>query len=326
MITPRTFTVRLAWLVLLAVLCAASPASAQTREAEAIADLKAAEVKKSQGDFTSAMQLYNRAIRSGQLPPIKLSGAHFRRGLTLGAIGDQPAMLEDLAQAVKLNPDNTYFRLGYGSALYQAGEVGMARAQYRAAVDLEPLNPLPVSALGVTFWDQGDYDQAEALLKKAAGLKPSSAWGRDKLGTFYLSLGRFGDAAEAFAAGAKLDPKSAELPLLTFIARALGGRVERGLLAKGAALAGGQWPAEAYELFMGKTSPERYVQWLGQDKDPAGQERRVAARYFLAYFHLWKKQETQARSLFDWLAANTDPTSLSHPAARAELRRRGLVQ
>ncbi len=313
--SPGQFLPRIAAGAVVLWLLAATMAVAGPRE-----DIRAADQKKNQGDYTSAMQLYNRAIRSGALDKIKLSGALFKRGLVFGIIGDTQAMLEDLAKAVRLNPNNTYFRLGYGSALYNAGQVEPACRQYQAAAQLEPQNPLPLSALGVVRWDQGQYQRAEELLKKAAALKPTTAWEQDKLGNFYLSLGRFTKAEKAFTTALGLEMPSPELPLLLYLARAYQGTTRRDRLKKAAGrLKPGQWPTPLYRLFLNQITPAEFMRRLTGDHQASG-------RFFLAHYYLLRKQPQAAIKLWQWLAANAGPASLSRSAARAELRRRGLIE
>lgn len=291
--------------------------------ADPLAEVRQADLKVKQGDYTSAIQLFNQAIRSGELSRIKLSGAHFRRGVAFGIIGDTASMKADMAKAVELNGDNAFFRMGYGSALYQDGQVDKALEQYRAAARLEPTNPLPVSAMGVIRWDQGNYEEAEGLLKSAAALKPKSSWEWDKLGSFYLSLGRYGAAKEAFVRARKLAPDSAELALLVFIAKALDGQPQpKALKQQAAKLAPGVWPEPAFGLFLGRLSAKAFQSWLKS----AGSEYLSGGLFFLAQYHFVKEQDAQAVALLKQLAHQGDPTSLSRPAARAELRRRGLLQ
>lgn len=313
------------WLAAWAVavwLLAAAPALA-----DALDDIRQADLKKNLGDYTSAMQLYNRAIRAGTLSKIKLSGALFKRAVVFGIIGDSEAMLADMAKAVKLNPDNTYFRLGYGSALYNAGQVDPALAQYRAAADLEPDNALPISALGVVQWDQGQYQEAEKLLQKAAALKPDSAWEQDKLGSFYLSLGRFAEAEKAFAKALSLEPQSAELPLLLYLARAHQGKGNREVIKTAAGrLKAGQWPEPVYRLFLGRSNPAGLLGWLSKSAGNPDGGPQAGGRFFLAHYYMLHKNPQAAIKLLDWLANHAGATSLSRPAARAELRRRGLLK
>ena len=288
------------------------------------ADIHAADQAKNRGDFTSAMQLYNRALRSGELDQKGKASVHFKRGTVFGIIGDRAAMLDDYAKAVALSPDSAYYRLNYGGVLMRQGRYPSAAEQFQAAARLEPESALPVSSLGVLYWEQGESAQAEGYLKKAAEMKPDSGWEREKLATFHLSLGRYQKALEWFQRAAKLEPDSAELPLLQFICASLADKPAPPSFARAAAAAdAASWPGPAYLLYEGKLSPSKYLDWL--DALGPDQKARLAAagRYYLAYWRLTRGETDLAVKSFDWLVDNAPLASLSRTAALAELRRRG---
>lgn len=304
--------------VVLLVLSAGGPALAA-----ALTDIHAADQAKNRGDYTSAMQLYNRALRSDELDRRGQAGVYFKRGTVFGVIGDRAAMLADYARAVELSPDSAYYRLNYGGVLLRQGQYPQAAEQFQAAARLEPDSVLPVSSLGVLYWEQGDPARAETYLKKAAEMKPGSGWERETLATFHLSLGRYQKALEWFQRAARLEPDSAELPLLLYLSASLAGKPAPKSYDRAAVKAdAASWPGPVYLLFEGKLSPGKYLDWLDA-LDPEQKARLAAAgRYYLAYWRLTRDETDLALKSFAWLADNAPLASLSRTAALAELKRR----
>ena len=135
-----------------------------------------------------------------------------------GSFRDAAALL-DRAEAFR--PDSAEVRLDRGNAYKQLGQPGVADAEYRKAIALDPSFPGAYYDLGVFLLEGGDAVGASGALKEALRLDANDAAAHNDFG---LALSRTGDVRHArmeFAEAIRLDPgnKEAHLNLGNLLAR-----------------------------------------------------------------------------------------------------------
>jgi len=86
-----------------------------------------------------------------------------------------PQAVESYRQALALAPEWIDAHINLGVALYQLGRVEEARAQFAAAVDLDPLSGISRYNLGCVLEEQGQIDEAIGHLRRAARAMPAHA-------------------------------------------------------------------------------------------------------------------------------------------------------
>ena len=131
----------------------------------------------------------------------------------------EAASLLDRAEA--LRPDSAEVRLDRGNAYKQLGQPGIADAEYRKAIALDPSFPGAYYDLGVLLLERGDAVGASEALKEALHLDANDAAAHNDFG---LALNRMGDVRQAsleFSEAIRLDPanKEAHLNLGNLLAR-----------------------------------------------------------------------------------------------------------
>jgi tetratricopeptide (TPR) repeat protein len=86
-----------------------------------------------------------------------------------------PRAVESYRQALLLAPEWIDAHINLGVALYQMGRVDEARAEFAAAVQLDPLNGISRYNLGCVLEEQGQIDEAIDHLRRAARAMPAHA-------------------------------------------------------------------------------------------------------------------------------------------------------
>lgn len=86
-----------------------------------------------------------------------------------------PQAVENYRHVIDLAPDWVDAHINLGVALYQMGRTEDARAEFLAAVQLDPLNGISRYNLGCVLEEQGEIDQAIEHLRRAARAMPAHA-------------------------------------------------------------------------------------------------------------------------------------------------------
>jgi eukaryotic-like serine/threonine-protein kinase len=89
------------------------------------------------------------------------------------------------------------------------GQYNLALQEIEQALTLEPLNPDALLGEAAVFAGMGREDQAETTYKKAAALRPQHWDGYYELGAFYYRQRRFADAAAQFEQALEITPDNA---------------------------------------------------------------------------------------------------------------------
>ncbi len=86
-----------------------------------------------------------------------------------------PQAVDSYRQALALAPEWIDAHINLGVALYQMGRVEEARAEFAAAVKLDPLSGISRYNLGCVLEEQGEIDEAIGHLRRAARAMPAHA-------------------------------------------------------------------------------------------------------------------------------------------------------
>ena len=101
---------------------------------------------------------------------------YFRKALDCETQPDLlPEAVESYRQALEIAPEWIDAHINLGVALYQLGRVEEARAEFAAAVQLDPLSGISRYNLGCVLEEQGQIDEAIGHLRRAARAMPAHA-------------------------------------------------------------------------------------------------------------------------------------------------------
>ena len=110
-----------------------------------------------------------------------------------------PQAVERYRQVLDLTPEWVDARINLGVALYQMGRAEEARAEFFAAVQLDPLNGISRYNLGCVLEEQGEIDQAIEHLRRAVRALPAHADVHFNLALAYEKRGELRLAREQWA-------------------------------------------------------------------------------------------------------------------------------
>ena len=155
-------------LAILAVIIAGSAAQAR---AGAIADAEAGLAAARRGDYEVAVQLFSRAIDSGELSSVNLVILYDNRGNTYAVMGRHDRAIADFTEALKLAPGYPNAYNGRGNAYADKGLYDRAIAEFSRAIELNPLHRNAHYNRGRAFHNKGLYERAIADYSVAIRLK-----------------------------------------------------------------------------------------------------------------------------------------------------------
>jgi tetratricopeptide (TPR) repeat protein len=113
-------------------------------------------------------------------------------------------------QMVEQTPDNPFFHLARGNALYDKRDLGGAIACYRRALDLDPRYAQAHCNLGNALHNKGDREGAVAAYHRAIAIDPKLALAHYNLGIALKARGLLDDAIREYRRAIELDPKLAK--------------------------------------------------------------------------------------------------------------------
>jgi len=140
---------------------------------------------------------------------------------------DWPRAAESYLRGIELRPDYPYAHQFYGNHLFCTGQSDEAIAQFRIALDLDPLALILNGALGWGFYYLREYERAAEQLEKTLAMEESFGLAHLWLAWVYLEMGRFDEAlahaeSPAALAAARVEAESAQA-----IVHASAGRPDR---------------------------------------------------------------------------------------------------
>jgi tetratricopeptide (TPR) repeat protein len=162
--------------------------------------------------FDEARQEYDTAIAANSTS----ADAHRGLAVCLAAQGEVQAAVESFRRAVELAPEDRQARVGYGKALYCAGDD-------RAALEIllpeakaagEKVDKIAIEAIGfagLALGRQGRHREAVGLLERASNAAPTQANLRLGWAGTLVGLGRDREAVEVLQGGLDLNPRAGRI-------------------------------------------------------------------------------------------------------------------
>ncbi len=203
--------------------------------------LKLGEAYEALQDFNQAAASYEKHIALGPADPWT---AYHRLGVCRTALGDYPAAVAALLEAVKVQPKDAEVRLALAVAYEKAGELENAETVYIALaeinppeakvyfrqvyklydlagrhdravapakklIELEPGNETNHYYLGLTYFKAQQYEQAIAAFQQGLAVKADFPHAWFQIGSSYINMKKYREAAEAYKKYAELVPDDA---------------------------------------------------------------------------------------------------------------------
>ena len=147
---------------------------------------------------------------------------------------------------VRKNPGSTTARYNLGVALQQAGRLEEAIEAYRAALDIDPDDPLVLNNLGIALRLQGRLNEAIEQYRAALRVAPNFARAHTNLGEALQQQGRVEEAMEAYRESIHIQPDFAGAHYNLGVALRSQGRVREAMKHYRAAIAHDPKSAEAH--------------------------------------------------------------------------------
>ena len=205
------------------------PASAKKHTtAEAMLDLRMAQVLLREGRYADAEKAYREFLKNDSKNPDAYDGL----GITLLSQGENRGALAAFNEAVKLSPEKPLYCIHRGMAYTKLGQYKEADGDFRLAESsTDPFDQLDLAVqLGKLRQQQGDFPAAEAFYARALSRDPKNFEATLGHGVAREAQGRLEAAAQDYLNAVKLQPKSADanlhlgLVLVTLHREALGRR------------------------------------------------------------------------------------------------------
>jgi tetratricopeptide (TPR) repeat protein len=151
-----------------------------------------------EGDSAAAIKNYREAIRINP----KISALHFELAQLLWATDTVDGRKEAVAEyktALQLNPLDEKSESELGKIAAQNGDTPEALADYSKAVKMQPDDAVALTGLAEVLIAQQQQAKALPLLERAVQLDPTSASAHFRLSTLYRNEGRTDDAKRELA-------------------------------------------------------------------------------------------------------------------------------
>ena len=120
--------------------------------------------------------------------------AQILKGNAAAGLKDLNGAIDDVNEAIKLDPTNARAYANLGAMEMQKGRGAEAEAAFKQAVDVDPSSVVAQLALANFYWSVGRLTNVEEPLKRAVELDPASMVGQRALSTFYMATGRTKEA------------------------------------------------------------------------------------------------------------------------------------
>jgi len=141
------------------------------------------------------------------LPKRKEAEVHFRLGDSYLREGKYVSALQELLQAVKLDPRNPDIHLELGLAYMGRGNLSTAESELKKALELKPNYAAVYNNLGLLYLRQKKWQEAEKYFKKALGIVtyPTPEVAYTNLGSCYVLQHKYTEAEEAFQSALEIN-------------------------------------------------------------------------------------------------------------------------
>ncbi len=151
------------------------------------------------GEFQKDQQPKNQQARQAQ--------KHVRKGYDHYKENRLKKALEELSQAIEINPENPEAYFWRARTFIRQGQYDNAIADLNAVVNLNPSYSAAYDNLGWLFMRRNKYDESLFNLNKSIELKPDNGWAHYMRGRVYFNKGDFQKAVEDAKAACKLGYK-----------------------------------------------------------------------------------------------------------------------
>ena len=120
--------------------------------------------------------------------------AQILKGNAAAGLKDLNGALDDINEAIKIEPKNARAYANLGAIEMQKGRAAEAEAAFKRAVEVDSTSVIAQLALANFYWSVGRLPEAETPLKRAVELDPTSSIGQRALSAFFMSTGRMKEA------------------------------------------------------------------------------------------------------------------------------------
>ncbi len=149
------------------------------------------------------------AISSGRYSGADLAWAYNNRGAAYNAKSEHDRAIQDLDQAITLQPDYAEAYKNRGNAYADKGQYDRAIQNYNQAIRLKPDYAVAYRNRGTVYAEQSQYDRAIQDYDQAIRLKPDYADAYVDRGNAYNGKGQYDRAIQDFDQAIKLNPNYA---------------------------------------------------------------------------------------------------------------------
>ena len=127
--------------------------------------------------------------------------------------GDSELAVDQIREAIRLNPNLPRARMNLAGMLLEQGQVRQAEAELRAAAGQDPDDPSIRMNLGLVLAAQRRWKDAAAQFQQTVRLDPANIDAHLGLGSLYLKQNQPDEAARHYREVVRLDPKHAKARL-----------------------------------------------------------------------------------------------------------------
>jgi tetratricopeptide (TPR) repeat protein len=121
-------------------------------------------------------------------------GALVTRGNALAGLKDVSGAIDDIQQAIRLDPERTLTYRDLAGLEVAQGNLPKAEETFKEAITLAPKALEPRLALANFYWVSRRPAEAESAIKEAVALHPNEMRAQQAISYLYLSLGRINEA------------------------------------------------------------------------------------------------------------------------------------
>ncbi len=164
-----------------------------------------AKFHRQQGNTSSAIEAYKRALGTDRTNPYRWLSF----GAALREMGRHTSAIEAFKKAIELRPDMAASYMNLGAAYSDLGQVEKAIEYTREAIAIQPGNATAHSNLGAIYSKAGQVAKSIKHLEKAAALRPDHAATLGNLGAMYREAGKYTRAITALKKAVTIQPEDA---------------------------------------------------------------------------------------------------------------------
>jgi len=155
--------------------------------------------------------------------------AHLADADVLQDTGDNQGALDQVAEALRLDPSNPQAILRQAQIYTSQGQWKKSEATYRRVLEARPNWWVSYNGLAYTLDRQGKYMEAIQAFRSASAAAPGNALVLCNLGTEYLSVGNFAEATKTLKKSMEIDPTYDQAAANTSLALRCEGRYNQAL-------------------------------------------------------------------------------------------------